>query len=74
MKTDATDAWHLAEMYYRGEVKPHRTQEESYTELQHVSRQREFVTGLYVQAKLNARALLDQVFPAFEDIFMTCTR
>jgi transposase len=27
------------------------------------------VTGLFVQAKLNARALLDQVFPAYEEIF-----
>ncbi|MGX5763521.1 IS110 family transposase [Brevibacillus parabrevis] len=69
VKTDAADAWHLAEMYYRGEVNPHRTQEEAYTELQHVTRQHEFVTGLYVQAKLNARALLDQVFPAFEGVF-----
>nr|WP_233277740.1 IS110 family transposase [Paenibacillus durus] len=34
VKTDAADAWHLAEMYYRGEVLPHRIQEESYTELQ----------------------------------------
>nr|WP_327944598.1 transposase [Brevibacillus agri] len=65
VKTDAADAWHLADMYYRG----HRTQEESYAELQHVTRQHEFVTGLYVQAKRNARALLDQVFPAFEGVF-----
>ncbi|MGE7826609.1 IS110 family transposase, partial [Paenibacillus sp. NPDC093718] len=69
VKTDAADAWHLAEMYYRGEVYPHRTSEETYTELQHVTRQHEFVTGLYVQAKLNTRALLDQVFPGFEGIF-----
>ncbi|MGE5701597.1 MAG: IS110 family transposase [Clostridia bacterium] len=69
VKTDATDAWHLAEMYYRGEVKPHRTQEEAYSELQHVTRQHEFVTALYVQAKLNTRAILDQVFPAFEYVF-----
>ncbi|AHV97654.1 IS110 family transposase [Paenibacillus sabinae] len=69
VKTDAADAWHLAEMYYRGEILPHRTPEDVYTELQHVTRQHEFVTGLYVQAKLNTRALLDQVFPAFEGIF-----
>ncbi|KTD83838.1 hypothetical protein UQ64_27065 [Paenibacillus etheri] len=69
VKTDAADAWHLAEMYYRGDVHPHRTWEEGYTELQHVTRQHEFVTGMFVQAKLNMRALLDQVFPGYEKVF-----
>lgn len=69
VKTDPSDAWHLAEMYYRGDVKPHHIWEESYMELQHATRQHEFVTSLYVQAKLNARALLEQVFPQYEPIF-----
>ncbi|SDX46952.1 Transposase [Paenibacillus sp. CF384] len=69
VKTDAADAWHLAEMYYRGDVKPHRTWEEAYTELQHVTRQNEFVTGMFVQAKLNSRALLEQVFPTYSQMF-----
>ncbi|OMF27031.1 IS110 family transposase [Paenibacillus peoriae] len=69
VKTDAADAWHLADMYYRGNVTPHRTWDELYTELQHVTRQHEFITSMYVQAKLNSRALLDQVFPAFEKVF-----
>ncbi|MNW52920.1 Transposase [compost metagenome] len=53
VKTDAADAWHLADMYYRGDVTPHRTWDELYTELQHVTRQHEFITSMYVQAKLN---------------------
>ncbi|AKG34741.1 IS110 family RNA-guided transposase [Paenibacillus durus] len=69
VKTDAADAWHLAEMYYRGDVTPHRTWDEGFTELQHVTRQHEFVTGMFVQAKLNMRALLDQVFPTYEKVF-----
>ncbi|KQO18043.1 IS110 family transposase [Paenibacillus sp. Leaf72] len=69
VKTDAADAWHLADMYYRGDVKPHRTWDEQYTDLQHVTRQHEFITSMYVQAKLNTRALLDQVFPAYELVF-----
>ncbi|AWP28477.1 IS110 family transposase [Paenibacillus sp. Cedars] len=69
VKTDAADAWHLAEMYYRGDVKAHREWEESYTELQHLTRQHEFVTAMYVQAKLNSRALLEQVFPEFIGLF-----
>lgn len=69
VKTDAVDAWHLAEMYYRGDVQPHRTWAENMTELQHLTRQHEFMTSLLVQAKLNARALLDQVCPAYEGVF-----
>ncbi|GGH48487.1 IS110 family transposase [Paenibacillus silvae] len=69
VKTDAADAWHLAEMYYRGDVKAHREWEESYSELQHLTRQHEFVTAMYVQAKLNSRALLEQVFPDFIGVF-----
>ncbi|WP_253944931.1 transposase [Paenibacillus sp. NEAU-GSW1] len=69
VKTDAVDAWHLGDMYYRGDVIPHRKWDEAFTELQHVTRHHEFVTGMFVQAKLNARALLEQVFPAFEEIF-----
>ncbi|WP_240422023.1 IS110 family transposase [Paenibacillus periandrae] len=69
VKTDAVDAWHLAEMYYPGDVKPHRNGDTQLLELQHLTRQHEFVTAMYVQAKLNMRALLDQVFPAFEGVF-----
>ena len=68
-KDRCADAWHLAEMYYRGDVTAHRTWDEAFRELQHVTRQHEFVTGMYVQAKLNMRSLLDQVFPAYEKVF-----
>ena len=56
-------------MYYRGDITAHRTWNEEIKELQHVSRQHEFVTGMFVQAKLNMRALLDQVFPSYESVF-----
>lgn len=69
VKTDAADAWHLAEMYYRGDVTAHRIWNEGYKELQHMTRQHEFVTGMFVQAKLNMRTLLDQVFPEYEKVF-----
>ncbi|MDR7319743.1 IS110 family transposase [Brevibacillus nitrificans] len=69
VKTDAADAWHLAEMYYRGDVKPHRRWTDRIIELQHLTRQHEFMTAQFVQSKLNARALLDQVCPAYEGVF-----
>ncbi|MHB0940229.1 IS110 family transposase [Paenibacillus sp. ALE1] len=69
VKTDAADAWHLDEMFYRGDLKPHRAWHEAHTEIQNVTRQHEFITSLYVQAKLNTRALFDQVFPEYEPVF-----
>lgn len=69
LKTDAADASHLAEMYFRGDVKPHRSWASQMTEIQHLTRQHEFMTSQFVQTKLNARALLDQVCPAFESVF-----
>lgn len=69
VKTDAVDAWHLAEMFYRGDIQPHRTWGEEITELQHLTRQHEFMTSLLVQAKLNMRAIMDQVCPAYEGVF-----
>jgi len=69
VKTDASDASHLAEMYYRGDVRPHRNWADNLTEIQHLTRQHEFMTSQFVQSKLNARALLDQVFPAYEHVF-----
>ena len=56
-------------MYYHGDVKPHRTWDETFKELQHLRRLHEFVTGIFVQAKLNSRALLEQVFPRYEGLF-----
>ncbi|MFB0847535.1 IS110 family transposase [Paenibacillus oleatilyticus] len=69
VKTDAVDAWHLAEMFYRGDIQPHRTWAEEIAELQHLTRQHEFMTSLLVQAKQNARALMDQVCPSYEGVF-----
>lgn len=70
VKTDASDAWHLGELFYQEEswiVRP--CPKEPLTDLQFLTRQHEFITSLYVQAKLNIRALVDQVFPSYEGVF-----
>ena len=46
VKTDTADAWNSADIYDRGDVKPHRTWGETYTELQHITRQHEVVSGI----------------------------
>jgi transposase len=70
VKTDVSDAWHLGDLFYQEENwTTHRLKDQCLVDLQHLTRQHEFVTSLYVQAKLNTRALVDQVFPGYEGVF-----
>ncbi|MDQ6419102.1 IS110 family transposase [Paenibacillus sp. LHD-117] len=70
VKTDASDAWHLGDLYYQEEEwLVHPCREEHLMDLQFLTRHHEFITSLYVQAKLNMRTLLDQVFPGYEGVF-----
>lgn len=70
VKTDESDAWHLGDLYYQEEDwLAHPIQKQAFTDLQFLTRQHEFVTSLYVQARLNMRALIDQVIPGYEQVF-----
>ncbi|SEL27098.1 IS110 family transposase [Paenibacillus sp. OK003] len=70
VKTDASDAWHLGDLYYQEENWPaHPGRKEALIDLQFLSREHEFITSLYVQAKLNMRTLVDQIFPSYEGVF-----
>jgi transposase len=70
VKTDESDAWHLGDLYYQEEDwLAHPIKAETLTDLQFLTRQHEFVTSLYVQAKLNMRALIDQFIPGYENVF-----
>ncbi|MFX3634715.1 MAG: IS110 family transposase [Candidatus Pristimantibacillus sp.] len=70
VKTDASDAWHLGDLYYQEEDwMTHPRREEHFVDLQFLTRHHEFITSLYVQAKLNLRTMLDQVFPGYEGVF-----
>jgi transposase len=70
VKTDASDAWHLGDLFYQEENwKTQPIREECLMDLQFLTRQHEFVTSIYVQSKLNMRSLIDQVFPGYEGVF-----
>jgi transposase len=70
VKTDASDAWHLGDLYYQeADWMAHPLRDECLVDLQYLTRQHEFVTSIYVQSKLNMRALVDQVFPSYSDVF-----
>jgi transposase len=69
VKTDAIDAYHLCELYYKEELEPYRKRGVQLLNLRNLTRQHETLTGLYVQAKLQFQAILDQVFPEFRGVF-----
>jgi transposase len=69
VKTDAIDAYHLCELYYKEELEPYKKRGIQLLNLRHLTRQHESLTGLYVQAKLQFHAILDQVFPEYKGVF-----
>lgn len=70
VKTDASDAWHLGDLYYQEENwSAYPGRKEALVDLQFLTREHEFITSLYVQAKLNMRTLVDQIFPSYEGVF-----
>ncbi|EJD4908109.1 MULTISPECIES: IS110 family transposase [Bacilli] len=69
VKTDKLDAVHLGELYYKEEFEPYQKQETHWLHLRHLTRQHEAMTDMYVQTKLQFRAVLDQVFPTYEGVF-----
>lgn len=69
VKTDALDAYHLCELYYKEEFEPYKRRGVQLLNLRNLTRQHESITGLYVQMKLQFQAVLDQVFPEFRGVF-----
>ncbi|MCM3731512.1 IS110 family transposase [Fictibacillus nanhaiensis] len=69
VKTDEIDAYRLCELYYKEELEPYKKRGINLLNLRHLTRQHETLTGLYVQAKLQFHAILDQVFPEYRGVF-----
>jgi transposase len=69
VKTDAIDAYHLGELYYKEELKPYKKRGVQLLNLRHLTRQHETLTGLCVQAKLQFHTIVDQVFPEYRGVF-----
>lgn len=70
VKTDAIDAFHLGELYYRNEdLEPFQKKSIRIMNLRNLTRQHESLTGTYVQTKLQFLTILDQVFPEYKKVF-----
>ncbi|WP_338552298.1 IS110 family transposase [Paenibacillus sp. KS-LC4] len=69
VKTDAEDAKHLAELFYKEELQAAPSRPLEQDELRFLCRQHEMISHTYVQAQLNFQAILDQLFPLYSNIF-----
>jgi transposase len=69
VKTDAMDAYHLCELYYKEDFEPYKKRGVQLLNLRNLTRQHESLTGLFEQAQLQFQAVLDQVFPEFKGVF-----
>lgn len=69
VKTDAIDAYCLCELFYKEELEPYKKRGTQLLNLRNLTRQHETLTGLYVQAKLQFNAILEQVFPEYKGVF-----
>ncbi|WP_409342587.1 IS110 family transposase [Paenibacillus sp. MBLB4367] len=69
VKTDAADAYQLGEMFYKEELEPYKKRGQYLMNLRYLTRQHESLTDMYVQAKLQFQAVLDQVFPEYHGVF-----
>lgn len=69
VKTDAIDAYHLCELYYKEELEPHKKRGIQLLNLRNLTRQQESLAEVAAQTKLQFHAILDQVFPEFKGVF-----
>ncbi|WP_433596478.1 IS110 family transposase [Lysinibacillus xylanilyticus] len=68
-KTDAIDACHLGELYYKEDLAPQKKRGVQLLNLRHLTRQHENMTGIMIQTKLQFQAVLDQIFPEYKGVF-----
>ncbi|WP_085521477.1 IS110 family transposase [Tuberibacillus sp. Marseille-P3662] len=69
VKTDAVDAAHLCELYYKEDLVPFRKKSVQILNLRHLTRQHDALTDSYVEVKLKFQTVLDQLFPEYKKVF-----
>lgn len=69
VKTDSADAYQLGDLFYKEELEPYKQRGKFMMNLRYLTRQHDSITDMYVQAKLQFQAVLDQVFPEYHGVF-----
>ncbi|RID81389.1 IS110 family transposase, partial [Mesobacillus zeae] len=69
VKTDAVDAYHLCELYYKEDLEPYKKRGIQLLNLRNLTRQQETIAEISANIKLQLHSLLDQVFPEYRGVF-----
>lgn len=69
VKTDAIDAYHLCELYYKEELQPYKKRGIQLLNLRNLTRQQESIAEISAKTKIQLHSLIDQVFPEYREVF-----
>ncbi len=69
VKTDAIDAYHLCELFYKEELEPHKKRGVHLLNLRNLTRQEESIAEISAKTKIQLHSLIDQVFPEYRGVF-----
>ena len=69
VKTDAVDAYHLCELFYKEDLEPYKKRGIQLLNLRNLTRQQESLAEISAKTKLQLHSLLDQVFPEYRGVF-----
>lgn len=69
VKTDAIDAYHLCELYYKEDLEPFKKRGIQLMNLRNLTRLRETVAGTAAKTKIQFHSIVDQVFPEYVGVF-----
>ena len=69
VKTDAVDAYHLCELYYKEDLEPYKKRGIQLMNLRNLTRLRETVAGTAAKTKIQFHTIVDQVFPEYVGVF-----
>ena len=69
VKTDAVDAYHLCELFYKEELEPFKKRGIHLLNLRNLTRQQENIAEIAAQSKIQLQSIMDQVFPEYRGVF-----
>lgn len=69
VKTDAVDAYHLCELFYKEELEPYKKRGIKLLNLRNLTRQQESIAEISAKTKIQLHSLIDQVFPEYRGVF-----
>ncbi|QDI91715.1 IS110 family transposase [Salicibibacter halophilus] len=69
VKTDVADAYHLGQLFYKEEFETYKQRSQQAIKLRQLTRQRDSLTDMHTQIKLQFQATIEKIFPTYPKLF-----